>query len=263
MLRALAACLVLVLTGCGSSAGPSGVQTHAKAAPHRRMTSLRVQAKHDAAVPILMYHAIGSAPPGAPYPRVYVSREAFSAQVRWLADHGYHAVTLKQVYDYWTRGIAMKRNPIVLSFDDGYPGDVSVALPVLRAHRWPGVLNLQIGNLVPARVRSLISAGWEIDAHTFTHPDLTAVDSARLTREVAGSRRWIQRVFGLSVDFFCYPAGRFDAAVVRAVRAAGYLGATTTMHGLARPSQGFFTLDRIRVSGGESIAGLASDLKQP
>jgi len=224
--------------------------------------SLRVRGKRDAGVPILMYHAIGSAPPTAPYPGLYISPEAFTAQIRWLAERGYHAVTMKQVYDYWTRGSALRRHPVVLSFDDGYPGDIAVALPVLRSHRWPGVLNLQVGNLVPRRVHRLIAAGWEIDAHTFTHPDLTAVDPARLTREVAGSRHWIQGVFGLPVDFFCCPAGRFDAAVVRAVRAAGYLGATTTTYGLARPSQGFFTLDRIRVSGGDGIAGLASKLKQ-
>lgn len=213
-------------------------------------------------MPILVYHALGTAPAGTPYPELYVRPRDFAAQVRWLAGHGYHAVTLSLVYEHWRRGARLPGRPVVLTFDDGYPGDVSVALPVLRKHRWPGVLNLQIGNLVPARVRALLRGGWEVDSHTFTHQDLTTLDAARLRHEVADSRVWIQRVFGVRASFFCYPAGRYDARVVRAVRAAGYLAATTTRFGLARPSQGLYALSRIRVDGSDGVAGLAAKLER-
>ncbi len=149
----------------------------------------------------------------------------------------------------------------MLSFDDGYPQDLTVALPVLRAHHWPGVLNLQVGNLVVRKVKQLLAAGWEVDAHTFTHPDLTHVDAARLWQEVNGSRVSIHRTYGIPVDFFCYPAGRYDAAVIAAVRRAGYKAATTTQLGLARPSSDPYTLDRVRVSGGESAASLLAELR--
>ena len=45
------------------------------------------------------------------------------------------------------------------------------------------------GGLARAEVRAMLRDGWEIDAHTLTHPDLTTVDAARLRHEVAGSRR--------------------------------------------------------------------------
>ena len=64
----------------------------------------------------------------------------------------------------------------------------------------------------------------------------------------------IRRLFHVPVDFFCYPAGRYDARVIAAVRRAGFLGATTTNWGLARPSQPY-TLDRVRVSGGNGERG--------
>ena len=79
----------------------------------------------------------------------------------------------------------------------------------------------------------MLRDGWEIDAHTLTHPDLTTVDAAGLRREVGGSRRWLRRAFGVPVDFFAYPAGRYNPAVEAAVRAAGYMGATTTQPGQA------------------------------
>jgi peptidoglycan/xylan/chitin deacetylase (PgdA/CDA1 family) len=213
-----------------------------------------------------MYHVIAPPLPGAPYPDLYVKPADFRGQVAWLAAHGYHAVTLRRVYDYWRGKRALPRKPVVLTFDDGYHSDFTVALPTLRARRWPGVLNLEVRNLQPVwgtrpgMVRALIAAGWEIDAHTLTHPDLTTVDPAELRRQVAGSRAAIRRLFHQPVDFFCYPSGRYDAAVVAAVRDAGFLGATTETEGLARPDS-LYTLDRVRVDGSDGVSGFAAKLE--
>jgi peptidoglycan/xylan/chitin deacetylase (PgdA/CDA1 family) len=213
-------------------------------------------------VPILEYHVIADPPAGAPNPGLYVSPASFRAQIGWLALHGYHPVTLDALYRYWRSAgwLGLPRRPIVLTFDDGYPQDVSIALPTLRTRRWPAVLNLQIGNLVPAHVKRLIAAGWEIDAHTFSHPDLTRVGAAQLRHEVAGSRRWIQSVFGVPANFFCYPFGRYDARVVAAVRRAGYLGAETEAPGDASPSNGVYHLHRIEVLRDDGVGGLAAKL---
>jgi peptidoglycan/xylan/chitin deacetylase (PgdA/CDA1 family) len=217
-------------------------------------------------VPILMYHVISTPPANAPYPELYVPRADFAGQVAWLASHGYHAVTLQRVFDSWRGAGTLPAKPVVLSFDDGYLSDVKAALPVLKARHWPGVLNLEVANLKPVwgirppGVRKLIAAGWEIDAHTLTHPDLTAVDAARLREEVAGSREAIRRQFHVPVNFFCYPAGRYDDAVIAAVQQAGYLAATTTRYGLARPSE-LYTLARVRVNGSDGVRAFAAKLE--
>jgi peptidoglycan/xylan/chitin deacetylase (PgdA/CDA1 family) len=112
----------------------------------------------------------------------------------------------------------------------------------------------------PWRVRELLAAGWELDAHTITHPDLTRVGDAQLWQEVHGSRVDLQRMFHVPVDFFCYPSGRYDAHVIAAVRRAGYLGATTTTYGLARP-QDIYTLDRVRIDGSDGVSGFAQKLQ--
>jgi hypothetical protein len=76
---------------------------------------------------------------------------------------------------------------------------------------------------------------------------------------VAGSRTALRRLFHVPVDFFCYPAGRYNAAVVREVRRAGFLGASTTTYGLARPPH-FYTLDRIRIDGSDGLTIFAEKL---
>ena len=74
--------------------------------------------------------------------------------------------------------------------------------------------------------------------------------AARLWHEVHGSRVALRRLFHVPAQFFCYPSGAFDAAVIHAVRRAGYLGATTEIPGLARRSQPY-TLARVRVDARE------------
>ena len=98
----------------------------------------------------------------------------------------------------------------------------------------------------------MIAAGWEVGAHTLTHPDLTTVDDATLRREVAGSRALLSAASASRCTAFCYPAGRNDARVRAAVRAAGFTTATTVEPGIAAPGDDPFALPRIRVNGTDS-----------
>ena len=79
----------------------------------------------------------------------------------------------------------------------------------------------------------MIAAGWEVDSHTLTHPDLTTVGDAQLRARSRTRARCCARASTCPVDFFCYPAGRNDARVRAAVRAAGYKAATTVDPGIA------------------------------
>lgn len=205
-------------------------------------------------VPILTYHRVGSSP-------------RFARQVAALARHGYSAVTLGRVWQAWRGEAGLPRRPVVLTFDDGYLGHYRTAARTLRARGWPGVLNLQVdrlglaGGLTRKQVRRMLADGWQLDSHTLSHPDLTVVGRERLVRELVGSREAIQREFGVTTNFFCFPYGRFDAAAKAAVRAAGYLAATTTRRGVARPGGDPFELPRISVSPRTSPAALLRRLR--
>src|SRR5581483_12081858 len=132
----VAAALALAVAGCGSKqhrAAPPLAATTARepAAKPRPKPRPRLVSPHNRPVPILEYHVVGTAPAGAPFPELYVRRAEFAAQLAWLHRHGYHAVSLRRVYDYWTRGYALPPRPVVLSFDDGYPEDFTNVRPLL------------------------------------------------------------------------------------------------------------------------------------
>ena len=198
-------------------------------------------------VPILVFHRVGTSP-------------RFSQQAEALARAGYRGVTLGRVWRAWRGEAALPARPVVLSFDDGYLSQYRTAARVLRSRRWPGVLNLEVarlgaaGGLTTAQVRRMLAAGWELGAHTISHPDLLTVSPERLQREVVGSADAIARRFGIRPAFFCYPYGHFDGRVEDAVRRAGFLAATTTRRGLAAPGQDPYALPRISV-GSQTAPG--------
>jgi peptidoglycan/xylan/chitin deacetylase (PgdA/CDA1 family) len=217
---------------------------------------------HTGPVPILEYHVLGAPSADAPYPELYVARPDFHRQMDWLEEHGYEAVTLEAVEDAWYRGGTLPAKPVVLSFDDGYRPQFTFALPELRKHGWPGVLNLKAegSDLYTSNVEAMIAAGWELAAHTIHHLDLTTLDTEQLNEEVAGSREILRREYGVPVANFCYPAGQFDDTVIAAVKAAGYTGATTEIPGYASrdaPDE----LARFEILGSTGVSGLAEDLR--
>jgi peptidoglycan/xylan/chitin deacetylase (PgdA/CDA1 family) len=216
---------------------------------------------HARPVPILVYHVIGTPAPGTPNSGLWTSSKTLEAQLRYLDRHGYEAVSLQAVYDYW-HGAPLPAKPVVLSFDDGFESDYSVAMPLLAAHRWAGVLNLTLTHferswgLSRRMVAAMIRGGWELDCHTKTHALLPGLDSRALWREVVSPRRFLQRRFDVPVNFFAYPSGVYGTRALGVVGRAGYEGAVTTADGFAKPGDPF-ELARIEIVRGDTLRDFA------
>jgi peptidoglycan/xylan/chitin deacetylase (PgdA/CDA1 family) len=223
-----------------------------------------------AAVPVLMYHVINPPPAGAPFPGLYVPAGEFAAQMQALKAAGWHAVTMDQLWAYWTRGVPLgPGKPIVLTFDNGYSSQYTNAMTVLKRLGWVGDENIQLSGLPPsqggltdAQVRGLLAAGWELDTQGISHADLITLDASELRYQVATARQILQKRYGVPVNWFCYPSGHYDATVIAAVRAAGFVGSTTVIPGWASRTEDPYRLPRLRVLGGTSPAALLSQIAQ-
>jgi peptidoglycan/xylan/chitin deacetylase (PgdA/CDA1 family) len=221
-----------------------------------------------ATVPILMYHVINPPPSTAPYPGLYVPAGEFAAQMQALKTAGWHAVTMDQLRANWTRGVPLgPGKPIVLSFDNGYASQYTNALPVLRQLGWVGVENIQLtglptsqGGLSDTQVRGLLAAGWELDTQGISHADLIALSPSELHYQVATARQLLQSRYGVPVNWFCYPSGHYNATVIAAVRAAGFVGSTTVVPGWATRADDPYRLPRLRVLGGTGPSALLAQI---
>ncbi len=222
----------------------------------------------NATVPILMYHVINPPPNGAPYPGLYVPASEFAAQMQALKAAGWHAVTMDQLEANWTRGVPLgPGKPIVLSFDNGYESQYTNALPVLGRLGWVGVENIQLtglppseGGLTDSQVRGLITAGWELDTQGISHADLITLDASELKYQVDSARQTLRQRYGVPVNWFCYPSGHYNATVIAAVKAAGFIGSTTVVPGWASRSDDPYRLPRLRVLGGTSPSALLAQI---
>jgi peptidoglycan/xylan/chitin deacetylase (PgdA/CDA1 family) len=213
-------------------------------------------------VPILVYHHVMSAT--SRYPLLNVRPWEFKAQLRWLKAHHYTPVTLGTVYDAWKGDGELPRRPVVLSFDDGYVEQYTVAARMLARFRWPGELNLVVyrGTLLSnAMVTKMIRHGWEVTSHSLHHPTMTRLSSAQLRRELVGSRKRLQHTFHVKVRFFCYPYGVYDRRVEAAARRAGYDAAMSTDYAAATPRH-MYALARIYCYQGESLSTFGQRLSR-
>ena len=251
-------------------AGPSPAASPAASSAAAPLPPRPHLVAHPQPVPILIYHHVLPKPKGPPL--TYLSVKKFAGQLKYLASHGYQAVTMQRVYDAWTGKGILPPHPVVITFDDGYADQVRNAAPVLRRYHWPAELDLVFDalylgldaphvSLTTEMVKGLLDDGWGLESHTVTHAVLTGLHGAKLRRELLVSRSRLEKTFDVPVNFFCYPGGIYSRRVKLAVRRAGYLAATGTRYGAATPRD-LFSLPRIYCYGGESMAVFGARLRE-
>ena len=61
------------------------------------------------------------------------------AQLKMLADSGYHTILPDQLFAYLTKGAALPSKPIMLTFDDTDEDQYTVAWPEMKKYGFKGV----------------------------------------------------------------------------------------------------------------------------
>lgn len=80
------------------------------------------------ALPILMYHHFDETSTKG----TVVSTAMFREQMAALRDAGYHAVNLHQVIAFVREGTPLPDKPVLITMDDGYTSNLTLAAPVLE-----------------------------------------------------------------------------------------------------------------------------------
>jgi peptidoglycan/xylan/chitin deacetylase (PgdA/CDA1 family) len=104
-----------------------------------------------------------------------------------------------------------------------------------------------------AEMRGWHEAGLEVGSHTLDHVHLPRLSPELADYQIRESKHELEQVIGAEVTAFCYPYGDESAEVREMVRRAGYLNATTTERGLARPADDVVGLPRVTVSRSTNI----------
>ncbi len=186
-------------------------------------------------VPILYYHSVMQEAGN----ELRMPPQQFDAQMAYLRDKGYQSISLDQLYQASYNGGALPDKPFVITFDDGYVDNYTTAFPILAKHGFTATVFMVTsyingdGYLSWSQLKELVNNGWEIEGHTSSHPFLTKIDPLTMLSELQLSKELLEKELGLSVDFFAYPYGDFNANLVQALIDTGYLMAVTTERGWA------------------------------
>lgn len=216
----------------------------------------------------LCYHAVSEDWPS----ELAVTPAALRRQISFLLGQGYRATTFTD---------AVVGDPpgkvLAITFDDAYESTFALARGVLAELGVPGTVFVPTDfpdSGVPfplpgaawigtehepelicmswEQIRRLRDEGWEIGAHSRSHPWLTQIDDARLHDELRGSRAVLERELGTAPGTIAYPYGDHDDRVVAATAAAGYTAACTVPHRFEEFGSTPLRMARIDVTRSES-----------
>jgi peptidoglycan/xylan/chitin deacetylase (PgdA/CDA1 family) len=220
---------------------------------------------------ILFYHRVSDdRDPLAIAPR------RFAAQMELLAAEGYRVVDVPEAARLLAAGGPLER-VVGLSFDDGYRDVAEHALPVLERHGFHATVFVATGVTDGTATFSWYRRqppllGWidiialdgdsplSFEAHTVTHPNLTALDAETARREIVDSKHTLETRLGRAVAGFCYPAGLYGQRERRLVADAGFRAATTCEPGANASDGDTLTLRRTAIDGSDRLADFRAKL---
>jgi peptidoglycan/xylan/chitin deacetylase (PgdA/CDA1 family)/glycosyltransferase involved in cell wall biosynthesis len=229
-------------------------------------------------IPVLMYHKIPDEPIATKH-QIFVTKENFAKHLAYFKAHKITPITFQDYQDFASgrRPLAeFPRRPIVLTFDDGYTDNYTNLLPLMQQYGYRGVLYL-LGDfevrynqwdlahdptepradiMNEAQKRAFVAAGWEIGAHTLTHPRLASLPAAEVAREMTLSKAELERRLGINILSFAYPYGDLSAKTKVLAQQAGFTYAVATDSGGMHLEDDRMQIFRINMFPHESASSL-------
>lgn len=192
---------------------------------------------------VLLYHSIDES--GS-----YMSTSAamFRVQMEWLRDHGFQAISMRQLFERGIPQCPPERN-VVLTFDDGLANFAETAWPILREMSFSATayvptdfIGAEAAWYANTRLPTLPCMAWDalrgtqregadIQSHACSHRDLTRLSPVELREELRRSKAVLEDGLGDRVEHLAYPFGAVAPAVQEAAREAGYRSAVVLGRG--------------------------------
>jgi peptidoglycan/xylan/chitin deacetylase (PgdA/CDA1 family) len=112
---------------------------------------------------------------------------------------------------------------VTFTFDDAPKSVAEVGLPILEKYGFPATVYISTRNTTFEGymdwddIAKVANAGWEIGAHSHTHPHLTKVTDTKIREELETSTKWF-REHGYTPISFVPPYGDINPKVMKFVK---------------------------------------------
>lgn len=206
-------------------------------------------------IPVLNYHSVGT----ATYSSLILDPVKLDKQLGYLAKEGYTPLSIDDFTLILEKRKPAPPKPVLLTFDDGYSDNYTLAMPLLRRYHFPAVTFISPGMVgTPGymtweQVKELHKSSWDILPHGMTHPHLPLLSAAKQKEQIVESRRLIEKQLGTKADVFCYPYGEYNKDTLAILKEAGFRYAFTIQQGRTTSLQAPYELKRIYVNGRDTL----------
>jgi peptidoglycan/xylan/chitin deacetylase (PgdA/CDA1 family) len=222
-------------------------------------------------VPILVYHYIRVNPIASDRVGFSLSTPPamFRQQMQYLANHGFHVISLHQAVVAINAHGRLPSRPVVLTFDDGYADFFATAIPIMQSHGFTAtdfVISGRMGQwsfMTPGQVVAADGMGFTIGAHTVDHVALAAQSPSRAAWEIRTSKATLENLLGHRVLDFAYPYGSYNGYDMMQAQNAGFETAVSTLYGTVHSPAQLFYLSRMRIGGGLPLSYFAGVVGGP
>ncbi len=202
-------------------------------------------------LPILGYHRIG---PLRDDHVPTLTKETFAYQIEYLSKWGYRVLNCDEVADSLLANQALPKKSTVITFDDGYEDNLTVAWPILKQYGFTGIVFIVVeemgtpGFLTWDQVRELHREGMLIGSHTLTHCYIPETDPKQLPGEILESKRVIEEQLQAPVRHLSYPIGGFSKRAQELAQEANYDTAYTTNRAFDKQKWDRYGIRRVKMT---------------
>ena len=184
-------------------------------------------------VPILCYHQIRdwTARDSKNAKDYIVPVEQFKAQIKMLADSGYHTILPDQLYAYLTTGAKLPSKPVMLTFDDTDLDQFTVARPTLEKYGYKAVyfvMTVSLGRpryMSKAQVKQLSDEGNVIGSHTWDHHNVKKYQGKDWETQIDKPTKTLEEITGKKIRYFAYPFGLWNPPAFPELKKRGFVAA--------------------------------------
>jgi peptidoglycan/xylan/chitin deacetylase (PgdA/CDA1 family) len=219
-------------------------------------------------IPILCYHQIRDwKPTDSKMAMAYiVPVNAFSQQIKMLADSGYHTILPDQLYEYLTNGKKLPEKPVMLTFDDTDLDQFTVGEPEMKKYGFKGVffiMTVSLGRphyMSKEQVKTLSDEGHVIGSHTWDHHNVKKYAGKDWEVQIDKPTRQLEAITGKPIRYFAYPFGLWNKEAIPELKQRGFKAAFQ-LYAKRDEQDPLYTIQRIIVPGSWSPAQLDKAIK--
>lgn len=231
-------------------------------------------------VPILMYHKVSDESSS----RYWISTKEFHRQMGLLCALGYETIDFDQLRNYLMYGKSLPEKPVIISLDDAYQNNFTDAFPIMERYGFKGVIfvptayiaeneqdrqmsvishgdDIEAPHLIWPELQALHEAGWSIQSHSETHPNLTKLTDEQLAKELHDSREVIYSHIGERPRYLSYPYGMHGSREMNKLEEELYYGGPSSEWGVENTATtNMYEIKRIEIWAEHTIEQYAEKI---